>query len=38
MVVVGEREAASGAVSVRMLRGDKGRVVAIDELISYAQN
>lgn len=34
MVVVGEREAASGAVSVRMLRGDKGKVVAIDELIA----
>jgi threonyl-tRNA synthetase len=34
MAVAGEREAAVGTVSVRILRGEKGRVVAIDELIA----
>jgi threonyl-tRNA synthetase len=34
MIVVGEREAAARAVSVRLLRGEKGQSMALEELIA----
>jgi threonyl-tRNA synthetase len=37
MAVVGEREAASRQVSLRLLRGNKSQVITVDELIARAQ-
>jgi threonyl-tRNA synthetase len=33
MIVVGEREAAARAVSLRLLRGEKSRTIALEELL-----
>ena len=33
MVVVGEREAAARAVSIRLLRGEKSRTASLEELL-----
>jgi len=37
MAVVGEREAAAQQVSLRLLRGDKGQILSVDELLARAQ-
>ncbi len=37
MVVVGEREAAARQVSLRLLRGDKGQTLTIEQLLERAQ-
>jgi threonyl-tRNA synthetase len=37
MAVVGEREAAARHVSLRLLRGEKGRVLTLEELLARAQ-
>jgi threonyl-tRNA synthetase len=38
MAVVGEREAASRQVSLRLLRGKKSQVITVEELIARAQS
>jgi threonyl-tRNA synthetase len=37
MVVVGEREAAARHVSLRLLRGEKGQVLTVEQLLARAQ-
>ncbi|MBV8775374.1 MAG: threonine--tRNA ligase [Deltaproteobacteria bacterium] len=37
IAVVGEREAAARQVSLRLLRGDKGQVMSVEELLKRAQ-
>jgi threonyl-tRNA synthetase len=37
MAVVGEREAASRQVSLRLLRGEKSQVMSVDELLARAE-
>jgi threonyl-tRNA synthetase len=37
MVVVGEREAASRQVSLRLLRGEKSQVISVEELLARAK-
>jgi threonyl-tRNA synthetase len=37
MAVVGEREAASRQVSLRLLRGEKSQVISVEELLARAK-